>query len=129
MNSKTWCYWQNFFHDRLVELDKTLPRYDDTEFSIWPYLSKKRREEIVNKYHTEANQACKDFIENGCWGKDLPTNVKCAILGRIEEAYDFCLNLYILQGPRTRVVIRPPDIKITPLNVILTFFLIDMHRR
>jgi len=128
MKSATWCFWQEFFSKLLSELDDKLPRFNGTELSVRDFIHGEDRKALASKYYTETNTACEHFIANGKWDENLSSDVICSILERIKTARDFCLDLYLWQGPRLNVVVRPPDTKITPYNDVLAFFLIDMHR-
>jgi len=110
------------------ELDDKLPRFNGTELSVRDFIHGEDRKALASKYYTETNTACEHFIANGKWDENLSSDVICSILERIKTARDFCLDLYLWQGPRLNVVVRPPDTKITPYNDVLAFFLIDMHR-
>ena len=125
---KTWRYWHSFFSKMFKEIDDMLPRYQCGPLSIWCYIGNSGRTTLVDKWYFEANAACRDYIANGYWDEALSEGVLCAVLVRVKEAVDFCMNLNLWQGSKSNVVIRPPDPSITPHDEILSFFLLAMHK-
>lgn len=125
---KTWHYWHQFFFQMFKDVNNMLPRHQGSQFSIWDYTDHDERNQLNSKCYFEANAACKSFITKGYWDSAIPVDVLCAILCRIQEAVDFCLDLNLWQGSKTNVVVRPPDPSITPYEEILSFFLLKMHK-
>lgn len=117
---KSWCYWMELIKGERLKLCDAYPYPLGSPWS----LSEKEQGHLLVQNDDAACAACERLILDGKW-PDMEPEVRYAVTCRLETAEDLAANLYFAQGTRTRVVLRPPDMSITPINEVWKFFLID----
>ena len=79
---------------------------------------------IISNLAERTDIICKEFIKNGTW-PFLSLEEAFCVRCRLENAYRLANALLIAQGTKIDVVIRPPDLAITPTEQVWKFFLFD----
>ncbi len=120
---KTWVYWMEFFEK---EAKLVHPGIEEG------YVSPESKEgmKILLRHYEETEQECRSFSSSGYWSQNLPKEVRLCLAWRLHEAQSLCTLLCITQGTKpTQMVIRPPDLRRTPVGKVLRWFLISYWYR
>ena len=80
------------------------------------------------QYDALAEAACESLVLDGVW-PDMEPEVRYAVTCRLDTVCELASDLYFAQGIRTRIVLRPPDLAVTPMSEVWKFFLIDWWQR
>ena len=121
MKYPTWIFWSEECMKLSVRLDDTI----NHKPSHSHYLTETEYCYLLCKFNDRADEICRQFIATGEWPQ-MTDYEKYAIQARLKHAHEFTMNLYFAEGPRSRVVVRPPDLSITPTQKVWEFLLIKL---
>ena len=118
---KTWAYWTDLLDSTLHAL-AVKPPFD----SHSPYLRKTVAQiRLMVRESSAADSACKVFADTGAWPV-MHDDLRYAVCERLGVARDLATLLYLSQGRGIRrMVVRPPDMRLTPLPQVWRWFLLD----
>lgn len=122
--NKSWAYWM---YQLEGEKDKMCDHLPYSVWSQWSF-SDEEIDSLLERYCADTDEVCEQFALNGEWPGMTP-EVRYSVWRRLNTASDLVLKLYLTQGTRTRTVIRPPDLSITPIAEVRRFFLIVWWRQ
>lgn len=116
---KAWVYWMEYFEKQI----KALPRCDI-------YMPEAELHDLLVRNYEQTHQECLLFAESGVWRPGILPDVCQCLAYRLHEAHQLCMLLCITQGTKpTQMVIRPPDLRRTPVGKVLRWFLISWWHR
>lgn len=121
---KSWCYWMEFLQEERRKISDPVP---------YPYgspweLPEEKTDALLIQYDALAEETCESLVLDGVW-PDMEPEVRYAVACRLDTVCELASDLYFAQGIRTRVVLRPPDLSVTPMSEVWKFFLIDWWQR
>ena len=111
---KTWAYWSRRIETEIHNV--SIPLLDPVRLKPFP-----------DKDNPLAEDACKKFCDSGIWPIVSP-EVALDLEFRLGCALDLSIALNCSQGSRLKIVVRPPDLTVTPEPMVWHFLLIDWWR-